>query len=126
MSYFRSYFSKNNTIIKGSNVNTAKNPNTNIYYGAGFSKYIININLDELTNRVNNGDFVLNSDTKHYLHLTNTIFGDESLIWTPNGEDDVRATSFDLILFRLMNLGTKGLDSIIQILEIYMEIEHMI
>ena len=40
MSYYRSYFSKNNTIIENSRVNTAKNPTTEIYYGDGYSRFI--------------------------------------------------------------------------------------
>ena len=79
MSYFRSYFNKNNTLIKDSQVNTAKNPNTEIFYGSGFSKYIFRVNLDDLKSKVDSGEFVLNSNTRHYLNLTNTIFGDESL-----------------------------------------------
>jgi hypothetical protein len=43
MSYIRSYFEKNNTIVKNSQVNTAKNPTTEIYYGGGFSKFILDI-----------------------------------------------------------------------------------
>ena len=42
MSYFRSYFEKNNTIIKDSLINTAKNPTTEIFYGTGFSKFLFN------------------------------------------------------------------------------------
>ena len=38
MSIFRSYFSKNNTIIANSKTNTAKNPVTQIFYGKNVSK----------------------------------------------------------------------------------------
>ncbi len=57
MSYFRSYFNKNNTLIKDSQVNTAKNPNTEIFYGSGFSKYIFRVNLDDLKSKVDSGEF---------------------------------------------------------------------
>lgn len=99
MSYFRSYFSKNNTILSNSKNNTAKNPNTEIYYGNGFSKYIFKINVDDLINRINNGDLVLNEDTKHYLHLTNTIFGDNAFLGQDSPSERLRASSFDLIIF---------------------------
>ena len=36
MSTHKSYFSKNNTILHESTVNTAKNPVTEIFYGGGF------------------------------------------------------------------------------------------
>ena len=73
MSYFRSYFNKNNTIIKDSQINTAKNPNTEIFYGSGFSKYIFRVDLSDLKTKIDNGDLVITPNTKHYLHLTNTL-----------------------------------------------------
>jgi hypothetical protein len=48
MSYFRSYFEKNNTIIKNSQVNTAKNPTTEIFYGSSFSKFLFKVDFTEL------------------------------------------------------------------------------
>lgn len=108
MSYYRSYFSKNNTIIKNSQVNTAKNPNTDIFYGSSFSKFIFHIDLTNLQNKINNGDFVLNNDTKHYLHITNTIFGDDDLIGQKKWENRQRATSFDLILFTIPEFWDEG------------------
>ena len=105
MSYHRSYFSKNNTIIKNSQVNTAKNPNTELFYGSGFSKFIFQIDLTDLQNKINNGDYVLNSNTTHTLHLTNTIFGDESLIGVKRGTGRQRTTSFDLIIFAIPGTG---------------------
>ncbi len=101
MSYFRSYFSKNNTIIKDSSVNTAKNPNTELIYGSTFSKFIFKIDTDELKSRIDNGDYVLDVNTKHYLNITNTIFGDEALLGAENGKGRERTTSFDLIIFTI-------------------------
>lgn len=80
MSYFRSYFEKNNTIIKNSQVNTAKNPTTEIFYGSGFSKFLFKVDFTDLISKVNSGEHVVNSDTTHTLHLTNTIFGDETFL----------------------------------------------
>ncbi len=108
MSYFRSYFNKNNTLIKDSQVNTAKNPNTEIFYGSGFSKYIFRVNLDDLKSKVDSGEFVLNSNTRHYLNLTNTIFGDESLKGVKRGTGRERTTSFDLIVFKISEFWDEG------------------
>ena len=79
MSYFRSYFEKNNTILKNLQTNTAKNPTTELFYGSGFSKFIFRVDFTDLQNKIDNGDLVITPDTKHTLHLTNTIFGDEGL-----------------------------------------------
>jgi hypothetical protein len=109
MSYHRSYFSKNNTIIKNSQVNTAKNPNTEIFYGSGFSKFIFHVDFTDLQDKIDNGYLVLNSNTKHYLHLTNTIFGDEALMGNLRGTGRQRATSFDLLLFNIPEFWDEGI-----------------
>jgi hypothetical protein len=108
MSYHRSYFSKNNTIIKNSPVNTAKNPNTEIFYGSGFSKFIFHVDFTDLQSKIDNGYFVLNESTKHYLHLTNTIFGDEALMGNLRGTGRQRTTSFDLLLFSIPEFWDEG------------------
>lgn len=99
MSYFRSYFSKNNTLIKERRVNTAKNPNTEIFYGPEISRFIFSVDITDLRTKLNNGDLVLNEKTIHNLNLTNTIFGDESLLGQENSRERERATSFSLIVF---------------------------
>lgn len=109
MSYFRSYFEKNNTILKNSSVNTAKNPNTELFYGDGFSKFIFKVNFSELTERVNNGEYVVDGNTKHTLYLKNTIFGDEALAGDDRGNGKQRASSFDLILFKVPEYWDEGL-----------------
>ena len=101
MSYFRSYFEKNNTIIKNSDVNTSKFPTTELYYGNGFSKFIFKVDLTELKSKIDNGDFVLDSNTKHYLNMTNTIFGDETMRNEIKGTGKQRTSSFDLIVFQI-------------------------
>lgn len=110
MSYFRSYFEKNNTIIKNSQVNTAKNPTTEIFYGSGFSKFLFKVDFSDLLNKVNNGELVVDLDTtKHYLKMTNTIFGDEGLKGQNRTTGRNRATSFDLIVFKVNEFWDEGL-----------------
>lgn len=108
MSYFRSYFEKNNTIIKNSQVNTAKNPTTEIFYGSGFSKFLFKVDFTELKSKINNGEYVINENTTHTLHLTNTIFGDETFLGAKRGTGRDRATSFDLILFKINEFWDEG------------------
>ena len=109
MSYFRSYFEKNNTIIKNSQVNTAKNPTTEIFYGTGFSKFLFKVDLTDLHNKVNNGELVIDQNTKHYLKMTNTIFGDEGLKGQHRSTGRDRATSFNLIIFKISEFWDEGL-----------------
>jgi hypothetical protein len=109
MSYFRSYFEKNNTIIKDSFANTAKNPTTELFYGSGFSKYIFKVDFTELQNRIDNGDLIINEFTKHKLHLTNTIFGDETFLGAKRGNGRERTNSFDLIVFKIDEYWDEGI-----------------
>jgi len=108
MSYFRSYFEKNNTILKDSLVNTSKNPTTEIFYGSSFSKYIFKVDFTDLQTKIDNGDLVINSNTKHYLKMTNAIFGDETFLGAERGSGRQRTTSFDLILFKVPEFWDEG------------------
>lgn len=108
MSYYRSYFEKNNTIIENSLINTAKNPATEIFYGDGFSKFIFKVDFTELLAKVNDGDYVLDNNTTHTLNLTNTIFGDETFLGAKRGTGRDRAASFDLILFKISEDWDEG------------------
>jgi hypothetical protein len=109
MSYFRSYFEKNNTIIKDSQANTAKNPATEIFYGSSFSKFLFKVDFTDLKNKVNNGELVVDSNTRHTLHLTNTIFGDEGQKGLNRTTGRDRTSSFDLIVFSLGQFWDEGL-----------------
>jgi hypothetical protein len=109
MSYFRSYFEKNNTIIKNSQANTAKNPTTEIFYGSAFSKFLFKVDFTDLKNKVNSGELVVDSNTRHTLHLTNTIFGDEGQKGLNRTISRDRTSSFDLIVFGLGQYWDEGL-----------------
>lgn len=108
MSYFHSYFEKNNTVLKKSYVNTAKNPTTEIFYGSLYSKFIFKVDLTDLKDKVDNGDLVIGAQTKHYLKMTNTVIGDSKLIGQSTGSGRNRATSFDLIVFEVPEFWDEG------------------
>lgn len=108
MSYFRSYFDKNNTIIKDMQVNTAKNPTTEIFYGSRFSRFLFKVDFTDLIDKVDNGELVRNANTKHYLKMTNTIFGDSTLVGEQRNTGRERTTSFDLILFKITENWDEG------------------
>jgi hypothetical protein len=109
MSYYRSYFEKNNTLVKDNRVNTSKNPTTEIFYGSGFSKFIFKVDLSIIKNKVNNNELVIDSNTRHTLHLTNTIFGDEGLKGMNRTTGKNRATSFKLIIFKISQFWDEGI-----------------
>jgi hypothetical protein len=108
MSYFRSYFEKNNTLIKSTQVNTSKNPTCEIFYGSAYSRFIFKIDLTELQSKINNDELVIDNNTKHYLKMTNTIFGDEGLKGQNRTAGRDRATSFRLELFEITEDWNEG------------------
>ena len=111
MSINNSYFNKNNTIISNSFTNTGRNPVCEIFYGSlpttqypnGFSRFIFNLDLDLLKSKIFDGTISTGcTDTlSHVLKLTNTSTFDKELLNTRTSQSRLRATSFDLILFRI-------------------------
>jgi hypothetical protein len=72
MGVYNTYFDKNNTIVKGSNVNTARNPISELYFGAKTSRFVFYCSFAELLNKVNNGDFNLSDVVSHKIKIKNT------------------------------------------------------
>ena len=112
MSINNSYFSKNNTITYRSYVNTGRNPVTELFYGStaisqypsGYSRFIFDLDLTLLKEKVADGTITLDctDSIKHILRMTNTsFFGGETLLNQKTSQERMRATSFDLILFRI-------------------------
>ena len=110
MSINNSYFSRNNTLISDSLVNSGRNPVTELFYGdgslvnpIGFTRFIFDLDLTLLKEKYQNGVISegCNSDTTHTLRMTNTSYFDKELLNTSTSQGRLRATSFDLILFRI-------------------------
>lgn len=112
MSINNSYFSKNNTITYRSYVNTGRNPVTELFYGSttisqypsGYSRFIFDLDLTLLKEKVADGTISLDctNSVQHILRMTNTsFFGGETLLNQKTSQERMRATSFDLILFRI-------------------------
>ena len=110
MSINNSYFSKNNTIISNSYTNTGRNPVTELFYGSvinntypnAFSRFIFDLNLDLLIEKFQDGTISdgCNNDIKHTLRMVNTSSFNDTLN-TETSQSRQRATSFDLVLFRI-------------------------
>ena len=119
MSTHRSYFSKNNTLVSNSLANTGRNPITDLFFGSndmsisptGFSRFLFDIDLTQLREKISSGVITTDcTDTlTHALTMTNTIRFDEDFLNTMNSDSRRRASSFDLILFRIpLTSGTTG------------------
>ena len=111
MSILRSYIDKNNTITSNSYVNTARNPIVELNFGAsdyvvpnyGYTRYIFNLDLELLRQDIQSGVISTGctSAMTHTLQMTNTSSFDNELLNTFMSNERRRATSFDLILFRI-------------------------
>jgi hypothetical protein len=119
MSILRSYIDKNNTIISNSYVNTGRNPVIELNFGAsdlivpnfGYSRFIFDLDLSLLRQNIQSGVISTGCTTgmTHTLNMTNTSSFDNELLNTFMTNERRRATSFDLILFRLPQVsGTTG------------------
>jgi hypothetical protein len=122
MSIHRSYFSRNNTLLSNSFVNTGKSPYTQLYFGSadtviaspGFSRFIFDLDLSQLVSKIQNKTISTTctgfSGITHTLRMTNTSsFDKEGLSNEFTSQGRLRATSFDLILFRIpLTSGSTG------------------
>jgi len=120
MSIHKSYFSKSNTIIYNSYTNTGQNPIVELFYGRvddviapkGYSRYLFDIDTTTLQEKFNDGVISTGCTTTgitHTLRMTNTSAFDTDLLNTKTSQGRRRATSFDLVLFKIPKVsGTTG------------------
>ena len=111
MSVYKSYFNRNNTIVSNSYSNTGRNPITELFFGRvnnvitpkGYSRFLFNINLSGLESKIQKGIISTgcSKSMKHVLNMTNTSSFDTELLNDTWSNGRRRATSFDLVLFRL-------------------------
>ncbi len=111
MSILRSYIDKNNTITSNSFVNTGRNPVVELNFGAsdfvvpnfGYTRFIFDFDLSLLRQNIETGVISTGctSAMTHTLKMTNTSSFDNELLNTFMSNSRRRATSFDLILFRI-------------------------
>jgi hypothetical protein len=116
MSIHNSYFSKNNTIIYNSYTNTGRNPVTELFFGRvdnvispkGFSRFIFDIDLSQLQEKISQGIINTGRTMTHTLNMTNTIMFNYDLLNTTTSDGRRRAISFDLELHRIPKINLTG------------------
>jgi hypothetical protein len=108
----RTYFDKNNTIVSNLNVNTGLNPVSELFYGGPigdeqYSRLLFHFDESRLKSLYTGGTYTDLTKLTHTLRLTNTASFDTSLLNGTTGGKD-RATSFDLIVFKVNQLWDNG------------------
>lgn len=111
MSIHKSYFNKSNTILYNSYTNTSRNPVVELFYGRlaniglpfGYSRYIFNIDLTTLQEKYQDKTISTDCNTgiTHTLKMVNTSSFDKDLLNDKTSQGRRRATSFDLVLYRI-------------------------
>lgn len=109
----RTFFDRNNTIIYNDLINTGRNPITELFYGGpvgeeSHSRFIFHFDETRLNEIHSCGGFGDLTNVRHTLRMTNTGAFDSKLLGktTCSGKD--RASSFDLIVFKLEQPWDEG------------------
>ena len=61
MGIYRTYFDKNNTIVKNSDVNTGRNQVSELYFGVTNSRFLFYCSFDEIKT------FIIKNHVDHYI-----------------------------------------------------------
>jgi hypothetical protein len=112
MSIYRSYFSKNATLISSNLSNNSQNPVAEISYGTlnkQVSRFIFDIDFDDIKAKIADGSINPERITKHILHMTNSIrYAPEYLGKTSYLSNINRASAFELELFNINQSWDEG------------------
>lgn len=113
MGIYRTYFDKNNTIVKNSFINTGRNQVSELYFGNKVSRFLFYVDFSVIKDKVNNNEIFINDNTKHYLRIKNTSSFDISPYLSENNNlllgDNFRASSFDLELYPINEMWDEGM-----------------
>ena len=100
----KTYISKSNTIVKGSNVNLALNPIMELNYGKMLTRGMIYFDMKKVKERIEDKIYPDLSKFKHVLHMVNTASVNDRkincfMIDSEYNDKKQRAISFDIIFF---------------------------
>lgn len=109
----RTYFDKNNTIQYNDLTNTGLNPVSELFYGGAvsdnkYSRLLFYFDESRIKELYLNGSMPDLTKMKHTLNLINTSSFDTELLNTKTSDGKDRATSFDLILFKIPQVWDEG------------------
>ncbi len=108
----KTYFDKNNVLIKNSTTNTGRNPVAELFYGGTadenqYSRLLFYFDETRLKSLYTGGTFTDLTKLTHTLRLKNTATFDIDLLNKQFNTKD-RANSFDLILFEIQQPWDEG------------------
>jgi hypothetical protein len=107
----RTYFDRNNTIVKDRNINTGKNPVTELYYGLDengnqiYSRFLCHFNLDTISKHFDSND---TGNLTHTLKMTNTGAFHNELLNKSTSDGKKRTSSFELVIYEIPEDWVEG------------------
>lgn len=109
----RTYFDRNNTIILNDYTNTGRNPITELYYGGGYfdksyTRFLFHFDETRLRELYSGGTFPNLELMTHTLRMTNTGAFDLNLLGHDTCDGKPRASSFDLVVFKIPQEWDEG------------------
>ncbi len=108
----KTYLNKTNTIVYNSNFNTSQNPVSELYYGNGYSRILIQIDTSKIAEMVNDKTFPDIDKLKHVLRMKNCwgLQSIDSKLLSNSGKNSMkeRTSSFDIHLVRLPTQWDSG------------------
>jgi hypothetical protein len=110
----RTYLDKTNTIISGSNINTGKNPVSELFYGVNSngdwvkSRLLIHFDLTKIYKQFTDGMLGDLSKVKHTLNLVNTGAFHDDIYNKETSDGKKRTNSFDLVVFEAPQFWDEG------------------
>lgn len=113
---FKSYFDKNNTIIEDQYTNTGLNPITELVYGGlnsgntsnTFSRFLFHFDLTKLISQYNEGNLGDLSQVTHKVRMYNSQAFEADLKGKMTFDNKRRASSFDLVMWKLNQNWDEG------------------
>lgn len=106
------FFDKCCTIFKDSDKNTGLNPVAELNYGDNVSRVLIHFDVEELKSLYDDKTFCNLEGLKHILKMTNcgSVNNDiyNSTLFSSTNQKKERATSFDILLFKVPNEWDNG------------------
>jgi len=109
----KTYFDKNNTIVRNSVLNTSRNPITEIFYGGGngnlyHSRFIFFFDESTLLSLVNDNTISDLTKTTHKLKMKNIACFSDDVLGGVACDGKLNASSFDLVLFKIDQFWDEG------------------
>ncbi len=114
MSTIRSYFSDNTTLLRNNYTNNSRNPVFELSYGGSnnsgntlISRYLLKVDLNNLTGKTSNGDILVDQITSHKIKIKNVISESQDRVGS-KFLDAYRGSNVNIIAYPINEAWVEG------------------